>query len=255
MALADDDESVPGASLPSLVDDTLLLIATYLPACRDVLSLSIARGTQGLPEATWREAHKALLPCLHRKPRLPTHRSIAHSVTQPVGIATGPKTWRERFVGGARLLSPHASPTVVETILPYERDEEHLSGDLVKYTLACVREDGVVLIRRASRPLESARPSSKQKSLRPLETTQTGLLRRRRACEATTRRSGPRSISPTGPTRNATTTRRCSSSAIAPSSTQGLRRARRSAAPSSRSGVSSSRVAPRARYYKLLLLV
>ena len=43
MALADDDESVPGASLPSLVDDTLLLIATYLPACRDVLSLSILR--------------------------------------------------------------------------------------------------------------------------------------------------------------------------------------------------------------------
>ena len=131
----DDGEQVERVGLQSLADDLLTHLVKFVPECRDVLSLAVVHA---LPEPAWRAAHEGLLPGLHRNPRR-THRSAAHPVTHRVGVADGPKTWRERFVGGARLLDPHAQPTVVETVLGVE--------DGVGWTLCCVREDGVVMLR------------------------------------------------------------------------------------------------------------
>ena len=50
--------SVP-ASLEGMDDDTVLIVTSFLPECRDVLSLSV---TRALPETAWRAAHKSLLP-------------------------------------------------------------------------------------------------------------------------------------------------------------------------------------------------
>ena len=47
------------ASLKGLDDDTVLIVTSFLPECRDVLSLSV---TRVLPETAWRAAHKSLLP-------------------------------------------------------------------------------------------------------------------------------------------------------------------------------------------------
>ena len=130
-----DDESVERVGLHSLADDLLAHLVNFVPECRDVLSLAVVHA---LPEPAWRAAHEGLLPGLHRNLRR-THRSAAHPVTHRVGIADGPKTWRERFAGGARLLDPRARPTVVETVLSVEKT--------VSWTLCCVREDGVVMLR------------------------------------------------------------------------------------------------------------
>ena len=76
------------------------------------MSLSI---TRELPETAWRAAHKGLLPGLHHQPRrtyvYPGCRVEIPACpdAHPVGIADGPKTWRERFAGGARLLSRRSS--------------------------------------------------------------------------------------------------------------------------------------------------
>ena len=129
-----DDESVERVGLQSLADDLLTHLVKFVPECRDVLSLAVVHA---LPEPAWRAAHAGLLPGLHCNPRR-THRSAAH-VTHRVGVADGPKTWHERFAGGARLLDPFAQPTVVETVLGVE--------DGVNWTLCCVREDGVVMLR------------------------------------------------------------------------------------------------------------
>ena len=42
------------ASLKGLDDDTVLIVTSFLPECRDVLSLSV---TRALPETAWRAAH------------------------------------------------------------------------------------------------------------------------------------------------------------------------------------------------------
>ena len=60
-----DEEGVAAvvpASLKGLDDDTVLIVTSFLPECRDVLSLSV---TRVLPETAWRAAHKSLLPGLH----------------------------------------------------------------------------------------------------------------------------------------------------------------------------------------------
>ena len=49
-----DDEGVAAivpASLKGLDDDTVLIVTSFLPECRDVLSLSV---TRVLPETAWR---------------------------------------------------------------------------------------------------------------------------------------------------------------------------------------------------------
>ena len=49
-----DDEGVAAivpASLKGLDDDTVLIVTSFLPECRDVLSLSV---TRALPETAWR---------------------------------------------------------------------------------------------------------------------------------------------------------------------------------------------------------
>ena len=53
-----DDEGEP-ASLEGLDDDTVLIVTSFLPECRDVLSLSV---TRALPETAWRVLHSLEVP-------------------------------------------------------------------------------------------------------------------------------------------------------------------------------------------------
>ena len=108
--------AIAPASLKGLDDDTVLIVTSFLPECRDVLSLSV---TRVLPETAWRAAHRSLLPGLHLARRVDQASSFGWAVAMPdfyaCGVADGPKSWRERFADGARLLSSDAAPTVVET--------------------------------------------------------------------------------------------------------------------------------------------
>ena len=91
------------ASLKGLDDDTVLIVTSFLPECRDVLSLSV---TRALPETAWRAAHKSLLPGLHVARRRNEGQGKYWWCAMPdfsaCGVADGPKSWRERFAEGAR---------------------------------------------------------------------------------------------------------------------------------------------------------
>ena len=155
-ATTPDDERDEGvaASLKGLDDDTVLIVTSFLPECRDVLSLSV---TRALPETAWRAAHKSLLPGLHVARRRNEGQGKYWWCAMPdfyaCGVADGPKSWRERFADGARLLSSDAAPTVVETEIQtlmesFGRVEEGRTW----WSLACLREDGAALILNKAPP-------------------------------------------------------------------------------------------------------
>jgi len=121
-------------------DDVLRLFVRYLPACRDVINLSLAVGR--LPEETWRTAHESLLPGLHRQPRRTFTTFHEPRELNVVRVTDGPDTWRRRFVEGARLAEGAArsrEPTVVDFEFPRTAPEGHN----VIWHLACAREDCV----------------------------------------------------------------------------------------------------------------
>ena len=74
------------ASLKGLDDDTVLIVTSFLPECRDVLSLSV---TRDLPETAWRAAHKSLLPGLHLARRVDQASSFGWAVAIEAGATAG----------------------------------------------------------------------------------------------------------------------------------------------------------------------
>ena len=87
------------------------------------------------------------MPGLHLARRVDQASSFGWAVAMPdfyaCGVADGPKSWRERFADGARLLSSDAAPTVVETeIQTLMESFGRVDEGRTWWSLACLREDG-----------------------------------------------------------------------------------------------------------------